>query len=73
MTPISFKKNTPPLQRVIEVFPEEFGTTPKSINAGPSVAEHVMGNNMSKFTSTSLIYPGGSPRFMGKTVFIDVN
>lgn len=71
--PYLLQKNLPPLQRVIEVFPEEFGITPKSINAGTSVAEHVMGNNMSKFTSTSLIYPSGSPRFMGKTVFIDVN
>lgn len=34
--------------------------------------EHVMGNNMCPYLSTSSIFPGGSPRFDGREIYIDV-
>ncbi|CZF87012.1 hypothetical protein [Grimontia marina] len=63
----------PETQALKEVFPEKFGISGRDINANASIAEHVMGvNNQTQFTSTSSAFPDGSPRFQGKSVYIDV-
>jgi hypothetical protein len=61
-----------PLRQLGELYPEQYGIFPKGWGQSTSVAEHVMGNNISPFVSTSSIFPGGSPRFDGRNVFIDV-
>jgi hypothetical protein len=61
-----------PLQALSEVSPERYGMMPKSPNASVSIAEHVMGKNSSQFISTSSIFPEGSPRFDGRSIFIDI-
>ncbi|MFA9394807.1 MAG: hypothetical protein ACERJ1_08855 [Halodesulfovibrio sp.] len=66
------KLDLTPLQKQAEVFPELHGLKPKSPGAATSIAEHVMGNNMSDYISTSSIVPDGSPRFEGKTIFVDI-
>ncbi|OEE64818.1 hypothetical protein A1OO_21755 [Enterovibrio norvegicus FF-33] len=63
----------PDSQALKEVFPEQFGISGRDINANATVAEHVMGvKNQTQFSSTSSVFPDGSPRFNGKTVYIDV-
>lgn len=61
-----------PLQQLQELHPERYGLSPKNFEAGTSVAEHVMGNNMSSYVSTSELFPGGSPRFEGRSIVIDI-
>ena len=61
-----------PLQTLSEVSPERYGMLPKNPNASLSIAEHVMGKNASQFISTSSIFPEGSPRFDGRSIFIDI-
>ncbi|WP_175252535.1 MULTISPECIES: glycine zipper family protein [Pseudomonas] len=61
-----------PLQMLSETHPERYGLLPKSPGSSVSVAEHVMGKNQSSFISTSSIFPEGSPRFEGRSIFIDV-
>lgn len=61
-----------PLQQLQELHPERYGLSPKSFEAGTTVAEHVMGNNMSSYVSTSELFPGGSPRFEGRSIVIDI-
>lgn len=61
-----------PLQALSEVSPERYGMMPKNPNASVSIAEHVMGRNSSQFISTSSIFPEGSPRFDGRSIFIDI-
>lgn len=56
-----------------EVNPEKYGIIPKDVNSSTTVAEHTMGNNKSNFTSTSSIFPDGSPRFDGRSIFIDID
>lgn len=71
--PFLKQKNLPRFQALMEVFPEKYGLVPKDINSTATVAEHVMGNNMSKYSSTSVLFPGGSPRFSGKSIYIDIH
>lgn len=61
-----------PLQQLQEWHPERYGLSPKNFEAGTSVAEHVMGNNRSSYVSTSELFPGGSPRFEGRSILIDI-
>lgn len=63
-----------PLQQLSELHPEKYGMMPKGPAAPYSIAEHVMGGgkNVSPYISTSSIFPGGSPRFDGRDIFIDI-
>lgn len=62
-----------PLQSLSELHPERYGLMPKNPGAGASIAEHVLGKNQSPFISTSSIFPQGSPRFDGRSIFIDMH
>lgn len=62
-----------PLQRLSELHPERYGLAPKNPTATISLAEHVLGKNQSPFISTSSIFPQGSPRFDGRSIFIDIH
>lgn len=66
------KMDLSPAQQIRELFPERYGLSPKDFASVTSVAEHVMGNNKSVFISTSELFPGGSPRFVGKSIYIDI-
>ena len=70
--PYLSKMNLSPLRMLSETDPERYGLVPKDFKSSVSVAEHVMGNNKSPYISTSSIFPGGSPRFDGKSIYIDV-
>lgn len=72
-SPYLEKMNLSAAQIDREIFPEKYGLSPKEPGSGVSVAEHVMGNNKSSYISTSSIFPEGSPRFDGKTIYIDIN
>ncbi|HIC1045986.1 TPA: glycine zipper family protein [Escherichia coli] len=72
-SPYLTKMNLDPLRLLSETEPERYGLMPKDYSAPTTVAEHVMGNNKSSLISTSSIFPDGSPRFEGKTIFIDVH
>lgn len=71
--PFLQQKNLPKYQALMEVFPERYGLVPKGLGANTTITEHVMGNNISKFSSTSVLFPGGSPRFQGKAIYIDIH
>ncbi|WP_233469188.1 glycine zipper family protein [Caballeronia glathei] len=66
------KMDLSPAQQMRELFPERYGLSPKDFESVTSIAEHVMGNNKSAFISTSALFPGGSPRFVGKSIYIDI-
>lgn len=70
--PYLSKMNLSPFRMLSETDPERYGLIPKDFNSSTSVAEHVMGNNKSPYISTSSIFPEGSPRFDGKTIYVDV-
>ncbi|MBW4192280.1 glycine zipper family protein [Enterobacter bugandensis] len=70
--PYLSKMNLTPFRMLSETDPERYGLVPKDFNSLTTVAEHVMGNNKSPYISTSSIFPEGSPRFDGKTIYIDV-
>ncbi|WP_148716703.1 glycine zipper family protein [Chitinolyticbacter meiyuanensis] len=72
-SPYLAKMNLSPLGNLSELYPERYGLIPKEWNSTTSIAEHVMGNNKSRYVSTSSIFPEGSPRFVGKDIFIDIN
>ena len=55
-----------------EVYPEKYGLMSRNWGSSLTVADHVMGNTMSSFVSTSSIFPGGSPRLQGNQVFVDI-
>lgn len=61
-----------PLVRLSQTEPEKYGLMPKKWGAPPTVAEHVMGETASSYVSSSSIFPEGSPRFQGRSVFIDI-
>lgn len=64
--------NLPENSMLKEVFPEKYGLSGKNLSSDSTVAEHVMGTNSSKYTSASSIFPEGSPRFDGKSIYIDI-
>ncbi|MGT1875113.1 glycine zipper family protein [Enterobacter hormaechei subsp. hoffmannii] len=70
--PYLSKMDLEPLRMLSETDPERYGLIPKNTDSAVSVAEHVMGNNKSPYISTSSAFPEGSPRFDGKTIYIDV-
>lgn len=74
-SPYMKQMNLEPLQELSELTPERYGMLPKGPNAPYTIAEHVMGNgkNISQYISTSSIFPQGSPRFDGRSIFIDIN
>lgn len=74
-SPYMKQMNLAPLQELSELTPERYGMLPKGPNAPYTIAEHVMGNgkNISQYISTSSIFPQGSPRFDGRSIFIDIN
>ena len=61
-----------PIGQLTELYPERYGIAPKGFGLPTTAAEHVMGNNASAFVSTSSIFPEGSPRFDGRSVYIDI-
>ncbi len=67
-------KNLPEFQIKHEVWPEKFGMRPVAPNSTATVAEHVYSSRKypSSYLSTSSEFPNGSPRFDGKTVYIDI-
>ncbi|ARU90448.1 hypothetical protein [Pseudomonas sp. M30-35] len=73
-SPYLKEMNLAPLQELSELTPERYGMMPKNAAAPYSIAEHVMGGgrNVSSYISTSSIFPQGSPRFDGRSVFIDI-
>lgn len=74
-SPYMKEMNLTPLQELSELTPERYGMLPKGPNAPYTIAEHVMGNgnNISQYISTSSIFPEGSPRFEGRSIFIDIH
>lgn len=74
-SPYMKQMNLAPLQELSELTPERYGMLPKGPSAPYTIAEHVMGNgkNISQYISTSSIFPQGSPRFDGRSIFIDIN
>ncbi|QJE02080.1 glycine zipper family protein [Massilia forsythiae] len=71
-SPYLSSMNLSPLAQLSQVQPEKYGLMPKKWGAPPTVAEHVMGNSSSSYVSSSSIFPEGSPRFDGRSVFIDI-
>jgi hypothetical protein len=71
-SPYLSSMNLAPLAQLSQVQPEKYGLMPKSWGATTTVAEHVMGNSASSYVSSSSIFPQGSPRFQGRSVFIDI-
>lgn len=71
-SPYLANMNLAPLAQLSQVQPEKYGLMPKQWGAPPTVAEHVMGNHGSSYVSSSSIFPEGSPRFQGRSVFIDI-
>ncbi|RMO12978.1 hypothetical protein ALQ47_02485 [Pseudomonas cichorii] len=67
-------KNLPAFQMQHEVWPEKYGMRPVAPNSSATVAEHVFSSKRypSSYLSTSSEFPGGSPRFDGKVVYIDI-
>ena len=67
-------KNLPEFQMKHEVWPEKYGMRPVAPNSNATVAEHVFSSRKypSSYLSTSSEFPGGSPRFDGKVVYIDI-
>lgn len=67
-------KNLPEFRIKNEVWPEKFGMVPIDPNSKATVAEHVYSSkqNPSTYVSTSSEFPEGSPRFQGKTVYVDI-
>lgn len=59
-------------QKLSEVFPEKYGMTPRDWGGPKTVAEHVMGEKITPFVSTSSNFPNGSPRMLGRPVFVDI-
>ncbi|OMQ18215.1 hypothetical protein [Serratia oryzae] len=56
-----------------EVYPEKYNLYPKDPLSTKIIAQHVMGDNITSFISTSSIMPDGSPRFQGKVIYIDID
>jgi hypothetical protein len=60
------------------VFPEKYGMMPTEWPSTTTIAEHVMGGSKGKlpppspYISTSSIFPEGSPRMVGNSVYIDI-
>jgi len=71
-SPYLSNMNLAPLAQLSQTQPEKYGLIPKQWGAAPTVAEHVMGNHTSSYVSSSSIFPDGSPRFDGRSVFIDI-
>lgn len=61
------------LQRIQQVYPEREGLWARNPDSLASIAEHVLGKDkVTSYVSTSGNYPEGSPRFDGKTVYVDI-
>lgn len=71
--PYLLKLNLSEADMKIELTPEKYGLTSRTPGASLGVAEHVMGQSPSPFRSTSSIFPEGSPRFVGRTIFVDID
>ncbi|WP_336354555.1 glycine zipper family protein [Pseudomonas granadensis] len=67
-------KNLPEFQIKNEVWPEKYGMKPVAPGSTATVAQHVYSSRKypSSYLSTSSEFPNGSPRFDGKTVYIDI-
>jgi hypothetical protein len=62
-----------PTQLKREISPEKFGLWGRDSKSGAGIVEHVLGyDKLTSFSSTSSIYPNGSPRFIGSSVFVDI-
>ncbi|MCX2546943.1 glycine zipper family protein [Pseudomonas sp. COW5] len=67
-------KNLSELQIKNEIWPEKYGMRSVAPDSGATVAQHVYSSRKypSGYISTSSEFPNGSPRFEGKTVYIDI-
>lgn len=57
----------------VELSPEKYGIDARHPDSKISVSQHVLGMNNSKYTSASTLFPEGSPRMSGRSIFIDVH
>ncbi|RFU45342.1 glycine zipper family protein [Paraburkholderia sp. DHOC27] len=61
------------LQKIREVYPELTGLWARNPDSLASIAEHVLGRDkVTSFSSASGSFPEGSPRFDGKTIYVDI-
>ena len=67
------KLKLPYAQVLSETVPEKVGMTPRNLTSPASVSDHVLAlDKYTKYVSTSSSFPEGSPRFLGKTIYIDI-
>lgn len=55
-----------------EMFPEIKGINYRAPDSNISIARHVMGSKISKYMSSSGLFPDGSPRLNGRITYIDI-
>jgi len=69
------KLNLSEQQIKAELAPEKYGISARYPESKISVPQHVLGMNNSKYisASASTLFPEGSPRMSGRSIFIDVN
>ncbi|WP_244255444.1 glycine zipper family protein [Burkholderia vietnamiensis] len=61
------------LQKIREVYPEKTGLWARDPNSLASITEHVLGKDkVTSYVSTSGQFPDGSPRFVGKDIYVDI-
>ena len=72
--PKLLEKKLPMKEVLMQTNPEKYGMASVSPKSDASVAQHVHSSRKfpSSYISTSSIFPDGSPRFAGRTVFIDI-
>jgi len=71
--PYLLEMNLSPVQNLREVYPEKYGLWGRGTDSSASVAEHVLAyDKITSYASTSSLYPGGTDRMRGKTVYVDI-
>jgi hypothetical protein len=70
--PYLLRLKLPPSWAVMELDPMEYGLNARDVSAPFSPAEHALGNNKSKYVSSSTNFSDGAIPFKGKTVFVDI-
>ena len=72
--PKLLEKKLPMQEVLMQTNPEKYGMSSVSPNSNATVAQHVHSSRKypSSYISTSSIFPDGSARFAGRTVFIDM-
>lgn len=72
--PKLLEKKLPAQEVLMQTKPEKYGMSSVAPKSNASVAQHVHSSRKfpSSYISTSSIFPDGSARFAGRTVFIDI-